>query len=147
MGRGVASHSILKLIGEDGSGRRRSIRNRVLMVAKLATPSREIDVRLRDVSATGARVEGTDLPQPGETVVLKRGAFESFAQIVWVSGAVAGIAFEEAFDEAELISQLKGVPAVAAPNPEEFRRPGFKHGETHPALSNGRGWVRSARRI
>ena len=143
----MASHSILKLIGEDGASRRRSIRNRVLMVAKLATSARELDVRIRDVSVSGARIEGADLPREGSDVILKRGAFEGFARVVWSSGNVAGIQFDEALDEAEMMAQLRGLPSVAAPDPDQFRRPGFSHRDSHPALSNGRGWVSGLRRI
>jgi len=137
----------LKLIGEDGAGRRASIRSRVLMVAKLATPARDIDVRIRDISTGGARVEGADLPRPGSDVVLKRGGFEGFARIVWSHGNVAGIQFDEPIEEAELMLRLKGLRAPTTPDPDQYRRPGFSHGETHPALSNGRGWVNSLRRI
>lgn len=143
----MASHSILKLIGEDGASRRGAIRSRVLMVAKLATSAREVDVRIRDVSATGARVEGADLPRPGSDVILKRGQFEGFGRIVWSVGKAAGIQFDEALDESEMMNQLRGLPASNAPDPDQFRRPGFGHRETHPALSNGRGWVSPSRRV
>jgi len=143
----VASHSILKLIGEDGASRRRSIRSRVLMVAKLATSAREIDVRIRDISAGGARIEGMELPREGSDVILRRGAFEGFARVIWSTGTAAGIEFEEAFDENDVMVRLKGLPAAAAPDPDQYRRPGFSHREQHPALSNGRGWVGSLRRV
>ena len=75
----VSSQSILGIINCDGTGtRRRAIRSRVLMVARLATPTREVGVRMRDVSSYGSRVEGDDLPPRGTSVVLKRGTFEVF---------------------------------------------------------------------
>ena len=143
----MASHSILKLIGEDGASRRGSIRSRVLMVAKLRTPSREIDVRIRDVSATGARIEGADLPRPGSDVILKRGGLEGFARVIWAEGNAAGIQFDEPFDETELMLQLKGLSAPRAPDPDQCRRPGFSHKQQHSPLSNGRGWVGAPRRV
>jgi hypothetical protein len=143
----MASHSILRLIGEDGASRRGSIRNRVLLVAKLVTPARDIDVRIRDVSATGAQVEGADLPRPGSDVILKRGAFQGFARVIWSSGSNAGIQFDEPFDETELMIKLRGVPRSAEPDPGRHRRPGFSRHESHPALSDGRGWIDSIRRI
>jgi hypothetical protein len=143
----MASHSILKLIGESGESRRGAIRSRVLMVAKLATSARDIDVRIRDVSATGARIEGADLPRPGSDVILKRGGFQAFASVIWSDGNAAGIQFDEPFDERELMLKLKELPARAAPDPDQHRRPGFSHTDAHPALSNGRGWVSSLRRV
>ena len=143
----MASHSILKLIGEDGASRRQSIRSRVLMVAKLATPARDIDVRIRDISSGGARIEGVDLPRPGSDVILERGGFQGFARVIWSHGNAAGIQFDEPLDEAELMLKLKGLRPTTAPDPDQFRRPGFGHKESHPALSNGRGWVSSLRRV
>ena len=80
-------------------------------------------------------------------MILKRGGFEGFARVIWTTGNSAGIQFDAPFDETELMLQLNGLPAATVPDPEQFRRPGFSHKESHPALSNGRGWVGSTRRV
>jgi hypothetical protein len=92
----MGSQSVLAIIAEDGAGtRRRAIRSRVLMTATLATSTREMRVRIRDVSSYGARLEGDDLPPRGTIVVLIRGTFQAFGNVVWSGENVVGIAFDE----------------------------------------------------
>ncbi len=138
----VGSQSILDIIGGDGEGtRRRGIRSRVLMVATLATSTREVNVRMRDVSSYGTRVEGADLPPRGTAVVLRRGAFEAFGQVVWAGENAVGIAFDEQLEEEELMARLRGIaqPEQTAP----YRRGGFGRELDPPRLSTGDGWLRS----
>jgi len=137
----MASNSILNLMGE-GDPRRGARRRRVMLSAKLSTSSGEFDVRIRDVSATGARIEGVELPAADTIVVLKRGSFCMFGQLVWVNGERGGIAFDEPLDDAELMETIKGMPAAPAPAPTPYRRPGFTR-QSHAPLSDGRGWVDS----
>lgn len=138
----MGGQSILTIIGSDGEGtRRRAIRSRVLMTATLATSTKEVSVRMRDVSSYGTRVEGPDLPARGTTVVLRRGRFEAFGQVVWAGDNAAGIAFDEQLEEEALMARLRGVA-----EPEEllpYRRGGFGHELDPPRLSTGEGWLRS----
>lgn len=139
----MASHSILAMLANDGNGTRRgAIRNRVLMVATLTTPTKSTGVRIRDVSSTGARVEGTDLPSRGSTVVLTRGSFEAFGQIVWVGDGLVGIAFDEHLPDDALMASLRGLPEPA-PEPSPYRRGGFDRDPNPPRLSTGDGWLRA----
>jgi hypothetical protein len=139
----MGSHHILNIM-EDGDPRRSSRRRRVLLSARLETPAAEYPVHIRDISATGARVEGADLPRAHSVVVLKRGAFTGFGRMVWADGGSGGLEFDEPLDEDELLESLKGVPA-AAPTEQPYRRPGLDRGR-HPRLSDGRGWVDAPRR-
>ena len=50
-------------------------------------------VRLCNVSAMGALVEGEDLPATGASVDLQRGAVAVQGRIIWTAGNKAGIAF------------------------------------------------------
>lgn len=136
----MASNSILNIIDEDGRMRRSAQRRRVMLVAKLVSPSSTFDIRIRDVSATGARIEGRALPVQGSDVVLTRGLFSVFGRLVWANGSAGGIAFEEARDEAQLFSDLNEMQRTNA-EPEACKRPGFGHRAAHPPLSNGRGWI------
>lgn len=52
-----------------------------------------VPVKVRDLSPTGAMVEGPALPPPGSTVRLARGALAISATVMWNSGARCGIAF------------------------------------------------------
>jgi hypothetical protein len=134
----MGSHHILNIM-EDGDPRRSSRRRRVFLSARLETPAAEYPVHIRDISATGARIEGADLPGTRAIVALKRGAFTGYGRLVWTDGGVGGLEFDEPLDEDELLESLKGIPA-AAPAPQPYRRPGLNRGG-HAPLSDGRGWV------
>lgn len=101
---------------------RRGPRFRVLLVARLLTTSGERTVKLRDISANGAMVEGDRLPAPGTDVMLRRGALELIATIVWTQDGRAGLEFDEPLTEAELWMQVNAphlaeVEAAPAPVP------------------------------
>ena len=74
---------------------RREPRFRVLLVARLFTTSGERNVKLRDISANGAMIEGDRLPAPGTDVLLRRGSLELIATIVWARDGCAGLEFDE----------------------------------------------------
>lgn len=135
-------HRILNMI-EDGDPRRGSRRRRVFLSAKLSTTSGEHAVQIRDISATGARIEGGSLPRTGSAVVLKRGTFMGFGRLVWAEGGAGGIVFDEPLEEEELLDSLKGLPS-APPAQEPYRRPGLNRGDAR--VSDGRGWVDLPRR-
>ena len=102
---------------------RRGPRYRVLLVARLFTTTGERIVKLRDISATGAMVEGDRLPAPGTDIMLQRGSLELFATIVWAKEGRAGLEFDEPLTEAELWLQVNAPPvaevdAPPAPAPE-----------------------------
>lgn len=123
---------------EEGEPRRAALRRRVMLTARLSTSSAAYEVRIRDISATGARIEGAELPRQDSAVLLKRGTFSVYGRLVWVNGTAGGMQFDEALDEDEL--SLKGSPAAAPAEPEPYRRPGFARAR-HAPLSDGRGWV------
>lgn len=51
-------------------------------------------IRLRDLSATGARVEGTKLPAIGAAAHIIRGALDASGIIVWRDGKRCGLRFD-----------------------------------------------------
>ena len=52
-------------------------------------------IRLRDLSATGARVEGGNLPSVGATVHITRGALNASGTIIWRNQKGCGVRFDE----------------------------------------------------
>jgi len=52
-------------------------------------------VRVRNLSALGALVEGADLPPAGTALVLRRGALEAVGSVAWAESGKAGLAFGE----------------------------------------------------
>lgn len=50
---------------------------------------------MRNLSATGALVEGDDVPSTGTQIVLRRGELEAFGSVVWAGAGKAGLTFRE----------------------------------------------------
>ena len=85
---------------------RRSPRYRVLLIARLVTSSYERIVKLRDISASGAMIEGPRIPPAGTDILLQRGSLEVFGRIVWVRKMQAGIEFDAPLTETMLWMQV-----------------------------------------
>lgn len=120
--------------GATGIEARRFARQPMLLAARLILVTGERAIHIRDLSVGGARIAGEDLPPVGTDVMLKRGEFESFGQIAWLSHGQAGLAFDELLDDAavEAIQQPAQTGAQAG-----FGRKQASHGR----LSNGSGWI------
>lgn len=136
----MGSHRVLSIV-EERSDSREAPRTRVFLTATLRTSAREYRVRLRDLSATGARVEAGELPPRDADVVIERGGFTGFGHMVWTDGSHGGLAFEEPLADDDLFATIN---ALRIPNPDEapeFKRPGFNREDQHAAWSDGRGWI------
>ncbi len=64
-------------------------------------------IRLRDLSATGARIEGNGLPPAGAAVLITRGALQAGGTIVWRDHKGCGVRFEHS------LSLEQWMPAAA----------------------------------
>src|SRR5688500_4089051 len=101
----MGSHAMLSLA--DGQpDQRQSPRYRVLLIARLVTTWSERIVKLRNLSATGAMIEGHRIPPVGTDLLLQRGSLEVFATIVWREGEQAGLEFDQPLTETELWMQV-----------------------------------------
>lgn len=101
---------------------RRSRRSQLFMTARLEVSGRAIDVKLRNLSSEGARVEGEAIPVEGTELLFRKGDLAIPARIVWVHGTQAGIGFKEALNTDEVLNH---VAAPRARIQREFRRPGL----------------------
>jgi len=116
----------LRLAGEEAAAPPQPGEYRVLLLATLITTTRELPVKLRSLSVTGATLEAFDLPRQGTDVILKRGAIEAFATVAWAEGRRCAIAFETPLTEDEVWAQIRQPrPAPLAPELGDHRRPGF----------------------
>ena len=109
----MASRAALDLFHADG-GTRREPRYTLLLCVKLLTARGLLSARLRDLSLSGAMVEGHDLPAPGAAVFLIRGPMELSARIAWRSGDRAGLEFHTPLTEAELFAEVNPSCRLAA---------------------------------
>jgi hypothetical protein len=121
---------------EHGREARRFVRQPMMLAARLILVSGERGVNIRDLSAGGARIAGEDLPPVGADVMLKRGDFESFGTIAWLSNGQAGIAFDETLED-------HAIEAIQAPaqTPTQPRQGFGRRTSGGAALSDGSRWI------
>ena len=101
---------------------RRQRRSNVLFTATLELSGREIEVKLRNLSAEGALVEGEPLPVEGAEIRFRRHELSVSGKIVWVRGNRAGISFHLPLSPEAL---LRHVPTPRPRVISDFRRPGL----------------------
>jgi hypothetical protein len=72
---------------------RRHERTHLFLAASLHSNAGACPVHVRNISASGALIEGSILPNQGDRLILRRGSLEAAASIVWKAGRKAGISF------------------------------------------------------
>jgi hypothetical protein len=124
----MASHAMLALVAsdEDAEHRRACARHRVLLSAKLVTTTGETGVKLRNLSTVGAMAEGDKLPIAGSDLILRRGALDIFATVVWNADHRCGLQFDEPLADDEVWSQVSPAPPPIVSQPIVHRRPGVR---------------------
>lgn len=85
-----------------GGGRRADARHTIYATASVATFNERHVVVIEDVSATGAKLTGADLPIVGAEIMLKAKSGSFYASVVWAHEDWCGIQFEQALTESEL---------------------------------------------
>lgn len=78
-------------------------RSNVFLGAVLYVGSKSWPVRIRNLSMTGALVDGRNLPAKGTTVRLQRGGLSADGKIAWQHQNHAGISFGDAVSIAEWV--------------------------------------------
>jgi hypothetical protein len=84
-----------------GAELRRSPRTNLFLSAIAEVGGRATDVRIRNVSETGALIEGAGLPDAGGRLVLRRGDLQIGAEIAWAAGNKRGVKFDGPVQTAE----------------------------------------------
>ena len=105
-----------------GSGR--AVREDMMIRAAMMTLTETVHVDLLDLSRTGAKLRGPDLPSPGQEVLLLLGRIETFGSVIWRDEDQCGIHFESALNEralaiveserCSLLTCINGEAALAA---------------------------------
>jgi hypothetical protein len=101
---------------------RRQRRSQVFMSAALELSGTSLPVKLRNLSAEGALVEGENLPVEGAEVVFRRQELSVAARVIWVGSGRAGLAFNSSLSPEAV---LRHVPTPKPRVLPEFRRPGL----------------------
>ena len=68
-------------------------RTNLLLAATAEVGGRSLPVRIRNLSETGALIEGAGLPDAGLPLILARGELQVAATVAWVAGARRGVRF------------------------------------------------------
>jgi hypothetical protein len=101
---------------------RRTRRSPVLLAASVEVAGLPVAVKLRNLSAEGALVQGTRLPVEGSLTFFQRNDLRVKARVAWVHGEFAGIAFDGPLPKEDV---LRNVPSPRPRYHHDFRRPGF----------------------
>src|SRR5262245_51681357 len=105
------------------SQNRKTRRSNVLMSASLELSGTSLNVKLRNLSAEGALVEGDKLPVEGASVLFRKGDLSVAGQVAWANGRQAGINFAQELKPEQL---LRHVPTPRPRVTPTFKRPGLK---------------------
>jgi hypothetical protein len=79
---------------EKGAEDRASPRTNLLLSATAEVAGRSLPVRIRNLSETGAMIEGAGLPEAGMTLTLMRGDLQVSATVAWAAGGRRGVRFD-----------------------------------------------------
>ena len=101
---------------------RRARRSKVLMTATLELSGSALPVKLRNLSAEGALIEGDSLPVEGSKVIFKRLELTVAGRIAWVSDDRAGVTFDM---KLEPEAMLHHIPVPKPRVTPDFKRPGL----------------------
>lgn len=82
-------------------------RANVFLSASLVTPSARLPVRIRNLSARGALLDGERLPAAGAAIHLLRGAHRAAGEIAWRQGRLAGVNLVEEIDVAAWVRRAE----------------------------------------
>lgn len=88
---------------------RREPRTNLFAMGTIYADGASTAVRVRNLSPTGAMVEGAVLPRPGGRVRLCRGSLEVSAQIVWCRDGAAGLRFDSAVTVADWLPRGRAI--------------------------------------
>src|SRR6218665_1391123 len=69
-------------------------RKNLLLAASLEAEGLKVQVRIRNLSESGAMLDGSALPRPGTVMTLRRTEIEVGARVVWQSDGRCGVAFD-----------------------------------------------------
>ena len=108
---------------------RKARRSNVLLAASIEVLGTTVPVKLRNLSSTGALIEGVNLPVEGSEVVFHRNDLIVRSRVAWVEGTHAGIAFYTPLQQEEVLRNIPKPRPRVQPN---FRRPGLSCRELSP---------------
>lgn len=92
---------------ETGSGQARAARKNLLLSATIEAGALKAPVRIRNLSESGAMIDGAALPEVGATLILRRLEVEIGAVTVWRASGRCGIRFDGTASVDEWVSGIR----------------------------------------
>lgn len=120
------------------SQNRKNRRSNVLMTASLELSGTSVSVKLRNLSAEGALVEGDKLPVEGSSILFRKGDLSMPGRVAWVNGRQAGVNFAQNLNPDQL---LRHIPTPRPRVTPDFKRTGLKGTLTAEERRFGEAWV------
>ena len=77
-----------------GGGRRSAARSAGPLIAVFTTLKHSHSAELADVSSTGARLRGPQLPDMGEELLLSIDVVRAFGSVIWSEAGECGVSFD-----------------------------------------------------
>ena len=102
----------------NGGGRRRATREQRPLVAMFTTRTRSHSALLVDLSATGARLRGSDLPGRDEDLILHVEGLAAYGIVKWSRLGFCGIAFDDPLSPGEIKTLERAVNLARGLPPE-----------------------------
>lgn len=102
---------------------RKSRRSNVLMSASLELSGASLPVKLRNLSADGALVEGDKLPVEGAEILFRKGDLAVAGRVAWSKTRHAGISFASKLQPEQV---MRHIPTPRPHVKPDFRRPALK---------------------
>src|SRR5690348_1219785 len=94
-------------------GRRAQPRASILLPGSVEAINGSNRISLMEVSLTGARIKGPNLPTVGKDVVLTCGQVDAFGTIIWASANRRGIQFDEPISTKQLVALRDASVSIA----------------------------------
>lgn len=98
-------------------GRRQAPRARVQVNAILETTTGAMQVVIRNLSRTGAMLEGSNLPKANREAFLKRGEIDAMGVVVWSQGDRCGFQFFDPITDGTVVDLARTPPEPVAASP------------------------------
>lgn len=102
--KGRALNNVAPAVASPEDGRRQS-RTHLFVAATLYSGVESFAVHIRNMSPSGALIESSTIPEPGSSVILKRGSLHCVGKIAWKVERKGGIAFETTVRVADWMSR------------------------------------------
>jgi hypothetical protein len=104
---------------QGGGGRRGAPREAAPLLAVYTTVTRSHEVVLVDVSSSGARFRGPNLPEAGDELFVSIENIKAFGTVVRIEGHEFAMAFDQPLKSEDLVTLRNKVHQGAGFSPEE----------------------------